>query len=355
MRAAAAQMASAVPDVDLTAYIVPLDGVTFDTFQPGNRQLPLPEVSPQQILALRDAIPPLHFPRYETVAEATWMRDGDPVVGYSDADEAWAYPTRILDLHEIVNDRLGGRPVLISFYPLCFSAVVFDRRLGGRELVFGNTSALYQSDMVMLDYQTGSYWWQVAGQAIVGTLSGQSMEPLPSITTTWQEWRTAHPHTLVLSRDTGLGSDYQGSSFDGYAAFLDSDRFAFPVDPELVDTRLRASTKVVGYGDRVTAFVPAATERGAINASVAGRPIVVLTEPRGPSGAVFDRTDGPASMTFTVRDDRYVDEATGSVWSFAGRAESGPLAGTQLQPVASTTALWFSAATVHPGIELHQP
>jgi hypothetical protein len=140
-----------VPAVDISKHSVPLQDVYFDTFQPANRALPLDQATPDLIAQLRDAIPPIHNPGYEPAAEVTWLREGDQVLGYAVGDQAWAYPIRILNFHEIVNDRLAKEPVLISYCPLCASGIVFSRQLGDRVLTFGNTSALYESDMVMLD------------------------------------------------------------------------------------------------------------------------------------------------------------------------------------------------------------
>jgi hypothetical protein len=132
---------SEVPDVDVTMHSVPLDQVYFDTFQPVNRAVPLSQAPPELIEQLLDAIPPIHKPKYEPAAGATWLDDEDVVIGYVAGDRAWAYPLRILNFHEIVNDTLNGEPVLISYCPLCYSGIAYSRRLGDDVLTFGNTSA----------------------------------------------------------------------------------------------------------------------------------------------------------------------------------------------------------------------
>jgi hypothetical protein len=202
-----------------------------------------------------NAIPPIHSPKYEPAAEVTWLGDQDVVIGYTTGGHAWAYPLRILNFHEIVNDTLNGEPVLISYCPLCYSGIVYSRRLGNDVLTFGNTSALYESDMVMLDYQTGSYWWQVAGEAIVGPLTEESLTVLPSATITWGEWRELHPSTLVLSRDTGYDRNYDRDLFIEYPEVLNNGRFAFPVSEAGRDARLQPATQVlaVKVGDEARA------------------------------------------------------------------------------------------------------
>ena len=142
--------ARVVAGTDLGRHTVPLEQVLFDTFDGG--MLPLSQATEAQVLRLRDAIRPVWNPRYDSVQEAgRWLAPEDLLVAYVAGGAALAYPVRILNFHEIVNETVDGVPILISYCPLCGSGIVYDRRLDGRELVFGNTSALYESDMVMYD------------------------------------------------------------------------------------------------------------------------------------------------------------------------------------------------------------
>ncbi|MEE8346657.1 MAG: DUF3179 domain-containing (seleno)protein, partial [Dehalococcoidia bacterium] len=169
-----AETADTVAGVDLSLHSVPLEDVHFDTFDGGS--IPLSEISEERLIGLQDAIPPLDTPRYDGVAGGGWLDASDLVIGYAgERGGAWAYPLKILNFHEIVNDDLDGVPVLISYCPLCRSGVVYDRRLAGKLLTFGNTSALYENDLVMFDRQTNSFWWQTAGEGIVGTLTGEQL------------------------------------------------------------------------------------------------------------------------------------------------------------------------------------
>jgi len=218
---------SDTPPVDVFKASVPLESIVFDTFDGGS--ITLAEADDDIIARLFDAIAPIDAPNYSTVEEGgQWLTDDDVVVGFVDqADQAWAYPVRILNGHEIVNDELSGQPILISYCPLCGSGVVFDRRLDDRLLSFSNTSALHQNDLVMVDRETGSYWWQLAGRALVGALNGQSLTALPAETTSWQSWRDRHPETLVMERPEGR--NYDRDSFLGIGNSLDQGRTPFPV------------------------------------------------------------------------------------------------------------------------------
>jgi hypothetical protein len=350
------EIPAVVPEVDVSQHSVPLEEIYFDTFRPVNRAVPLSQAAPELIHQLRDAIPPIHDPKYETVVEANWLEEGDAVIGYAVGDQAWAYPIRILNFHEIVNDTLDGEPLVITFCPLCHSGIVFSRRLGDEILTFGNTSALYESDMVMLDYQTGSYWWQVAGQAIVGPLTEKTLTVLPSMTTTWGEWQRLYPETLILSRDTGFQRDYDRDPFVDYAEVVNTGRFAFPVSEAGQDGRLPPATQVlaVKIGNQARAYPVSDLERTAIMDTVGDQDVVIFADPSGPTGAAYQPVAGEQTLTFEVQDGEFTDLETGSTWDLAGRASSGPLAGTQLLAVPSKTTFWFAIIAAEPEITVYQ-
>ncbi len=137
----------AVPRLDTSVASVPLSEIVFDTFgRTPARFVPLNRAQEELILSLRDAIAPIYHPVYGGAGDLPWLEDDNLVIGYVAGDRAYAYPINILNLHELVNDELAGVPVLISYCPLCASGVVYSRKLDEQTLLFGNTSALYQSD-----------------------------------------------------------------------------------------------------------------------------------------------------------------------------------------------------------------
>ena len=142
----------AVPRLDTSVASVPLSEIVFDTFgRTLARFVALDRAQEELILGLRDAIAPVYHPVYGGEGDLPWLEDANLVIGYIAGDRAYAYPINILNLHELVNDELAGVPVLISYCPLCASGVVYSRKLDKQTLLFGNTSALYQSDLVMFD------------------------------------------------------------------------------------------------------------------------------------------------------------------------------------------------------------
>jgi hypothetical protein len=286
-----------IPPVLTEPAAVPLDEVVFDTFDGGS--VDLAEVDASTVERLLDAIPPLDAPDYEGAGTADgWLDDADLVVGYVDDDGVpWAYPTRVLDRHEIVNDELAGRPVLVSWCPLCGSGVVYDRRVGSTVRSFSNTSALHENDLVMVDRETGTYWWQVAGRAIVGRDTGAELSPLASVTTTWGRWREEHPDTAVLARPGGR--PYGPSRLEGYDDRVDAGETPFPVsETALGDERLPASARVLVVdgpsGPRAWPVAPA----GRVRDRVGRRPVEVVTDGRG--GQVLDAATSEALPTRTA-------------------------------------------------------
>jgi hypothetical protein len=144
------------PDLNTDIRSVALEDIVFDTFDGSSRRLS--EADNALIERLRDAIRPVYTPQYEDVSGGDWLSPDDTVLGYvGESGQAYAYPIKFLNFHELVNDVIDGVPLLVTYCPLCASGVVFDRRIDGEVLTFGNTSALYNSDLVMFDYASGSY------------------------------------------------------------------------------------------------------------------------------------------------------------------------------------------------------
>ncbi len=342
-----------LPALDTANSIVPLKEVYFDTFNGGSQ--PLSIASDELIARLRDAIPPLYTAAYEDVTGGDWLEDGDLVIGYvgPESGDAFAYPHKILNFHEIVNEVIDDVPVLISYCPLCRSGVVYDRRLNGEELIFGNTSALFENDLVMFDWQTNSYWWQVPGRAIVGTLAGQQLTPLPSETMTWASWKQLHPDTVILSRRTGYIRQYERDPFVGFAATIDRGRTPFPTS-EFTDTQLNPGAEVLGVVVEGEHRVYPIERLGAtaINDEIGGRSVAIFIDLERRSGVAYFARVGERALSFELRDGRYLDRETGSVWSFAGEAIEGPLAGERLEAPPSRTTFWFAYLGAFPEAEL---
>ncbi len=174
----------------------------------------------------RDGIPSIDEPKYIAPDEAGFMRDDDIVLSYTHDGKTRAYPLRILVWHEIVNETINGKPILVTYCPLCGTAMIFDREVGGKVRSFGVSGLLYQSDVLMYDREDESLWSQLGMKAVSGPLSGTELEWLPSGHLTWKAWKSKHPGGEVLSTDTGHRRNYHGRA---YAEYFDSPGIMFPV------------------------------------------------------------------------------------------------------------------------------
>ncbi len=225
----------------------------------------------------RDGIPALDTPSFAPAAASDWD-DDEHVVGVSVAGESRAYPLAILVWHELVNDSLGGAPILVSYCPLCGTAMVFDRRVGGRAQRFGVSGLLYLSDLLLYDRGTESLWSQISATAVTGPSRGKRLELLRSRVVRWGAWRETHPQTTVLTRDTGHQRAYGETPYAGYSA---SEALRFPVP---LDRRYHPKTPTVGMrlrgGD--TRAYPAnevVAAGGVVRESFAGRDVTVAYDP----------------------------------------------------------------------------
>jgi hypothetical protein len=163
----------------------------------------------------KDGIPAIDAPAFAPVAEVD-LPGNEPVIGLSIGGESRAYPMRILMWHEIVNDEVQGHPVAVTWCPLCNTGIVFDRRLGDRLLDFGTTGKLRNSDLVMYDRQTESWWQQFTGEAIVGELTGAKLTMLPARLESFAEFKARAGDGKVLVPTAPGGRSYGRNPYIAY-------------------------------------------------------------------------------------------------------------------------------------------
>ena len=227
----------------------------------------------------KDGIPSIDAPDFVAASEADFMEAREPVVQLELDGDARAYPLQILIWHEIVNDTVGGAPVAVTFCPLCNTTIVFDRRLDGRVLDFGTTGNLRNSDLVMYDRQTESWWQQLGGTAVVGELTGKKLQQLPASIVAWEDFERTHPEGTVLSRNTGYSRSYGENPYSGYDS-VDSPPF-FPA-ANLDDDRLPPKERVVFIergGEQVVVPFSALVDARSVEVEVGGQELEVIWRP----------------------------------------------------------------------------
>ena len=249
-----------------------------------------------------------------------YLVPGDRVIGVEIAGEARAYPLMIMKLHEAANDSLGGRPILVTYNPLCDSAIVFDRAAVSDDpadpVQFGVSGLLYNSNLLLYDRRPGaeSLWSQLQARAVTGPAAeaGRRLEIVPAVLVQWGHWLAAHPDTTVLVPDVSWLRRYQETN---YATYFDSGELLFPVDPAAPEDGPPAKTRCVvvpaGAGHRVY-------------------PMPLVRERAMPAGK-FRETVGERTLTFRYAQDPETVEVT---------ADDGPV------PV--VYSFWFAWHAMHP-------
>jgi len=297
----------------------------------------------------KDGIPSIDNPQFVNASEADFVSDNDVVIGLEINGEAKAYPLSILVWHEIVNDNVGGTPVAVTYCPLCFTNQVFERTINGQEVEFGTSGKLYNSNLVMYDRLTESYWSQALGTAIVGELAGRELNKIPFDVITWKDWKTLNPDTLILTTDTGHLRPY---GVDPYGSYYTDPRILFPVENK--DDRLPPKSLIVGFhqGNSYKAYKQNDVESShVINDKIFDKSILLISQFSGNARA-FERTVNDQVLEFDYLDEKLIDLQTKSEWSYEGIAISGPLEGTELTRMAIDPGFWFEWVAFHPDTDL---
>lgn len=220
-------------DVDILAETFGFDDAT-------RKSVPLDKL--MQGCPARDCIPSIDNPEYVGADNAEHVSDDDLVITLAYKGEHFAFPTRILDHHEIVNDTFAGDPLAITWCPLCGSAVGIERTVAGAVTTFGVSGVLYNSDLVLYDRATETLWDQIDAEGIVGPMTGERLTLVPVSMSKWGRWRARHPDTLVLTTNTGFDKDYTA---DRFAEYRESTRLFMPVSA--TSEQLHAKTVVFGF------------------------------------------------------------------------------------------------------------
>ncbi len=317
----------------------------------------------------KDGIPSIDSPRYVSIEEADeWIESAEPVIALNINNEARAYPIQILMWHEIANDFLGGEAIIVTFCPLCNTAIVFDRTVSGRVLDFGTTGRLRYSNLIMYDRETETWWQQATGEAIIGELWGKQLKALPAAMISWMDFMDSYPGGDVLSRETGYNRSYGTNPYSGYD---DIDRPPFlyggPETPDVLSPLERVFT--LELDDNAVAYPYKTLEKErVVNDTIGTQEIVVmwnngtasaldsnkiaLGRDVGTVTAFYREIDGKL-LTFLLEGDEIVDQQTRTIWNILGFGIEGLMKGSQLRPVVGINHFWFSWAAFRPDTEVY--
>ena len=298
-----------------------------------------------------DGIPSIDNPQFVKGSQADFISENDLVIGVKINGVTKAYPLFIMTWHEIVNDEFENIPVAVTYCPLCFTNQVFERNINGNPVEFGTSGKLYNSNLVMYDRMTNSYWSQALGLAIKGELTGMELKKIPFDVLRWDDWIALYPDTLVLTKNTGHNRPY---SSDPYSDYFKDPRVLFPVENE--DDRIGKKEIILGFreGKSYKAFQLDLVEKSKIiNDSVGNLDIVIFsTAPY--MGRAYDRQLDDMVLEFEFEGDKIVDKQTRSEWDLEGNALSGKLLGEELSRITYDPGFWFEWVAFHPETELYK-
>jgi hypothetical protein len=318
----------------------------------------------------KDGIPALNDLQFVTVSEAdAWLKPVEPVILVQVGEEAKAYPIQILIWHEIVNDTVGNEPLIVTFCPLCNTAIAFKRSVNDKMLDFGTTGRLRYSNLIMYDHQTESWWQQATGDAIAGEYTGTQLEFYPASMISWEDFKKLHPDGRVLSRNTGFSRDYGKNPYFGYdninqVPFLFNGTTPNQLPPMARVLTIDLKNEAVAYTYEIL------REMKVINDKVSGEAVVVLwaegtasaldtsdiSEGRDVGAAVaYSRLLDNQELTFEFTDGKILDTQTASEWNILGHAIAGKLKEKQLTTIVSINHFWFSWAAFKPKTRIYQP
>lgn len=300
----------------------------------------------------KDGIPPIDAPRFVSVSDAeNSLQDDDRVFFLDYQGVQKAFPQKILVWHEIVNDQAGGGKISVTYCPLTGTVIGFKGVVDGNPSTFGTSGKLVNSNLVMFDRATDSYWPQMLGAAISGPQKAKRLQQFPVVWSTWGKVKTQFPNAQVLSEDTGFIRSYGSDPYGSYRQtgnYYDSGGPLFPVMNE--DRRLPDKEIVLGVMTEEKTAIPKnriAEEKVVPFAAGKIAAVAFYDEALGATRA-YSRGLSGQTLEFTLNDDGRIVDQNGAQWTPAGRSSDG----RQLEWLPSYEAFWFAWAAYYPDTTL---
>ena len=300
-----------------------------------------------------DEIPTLMNPDTIPALDAEYLGDGELVFGAAVNGEYRAYPLRIMDWHELLNDEIGGEPVALSYCTLCRSGILFHARgPNGKRMSFGTSGLLYRSNKLMFDRETESLWSNLTGKPVIGPLAEDpiQLEVLSLTLTTWGEWRWRHPTTTVLDLEPlafYYPFDYQPGAADEARAGV-----SFPVWKKNDRLERNEEVYVLRIDGHPKAFVvERALAKGVVNDAVGTVRVVLVADSRSGSIRAYER--GERSFRWND-EDQLVDDRE-RTWSLTEEALTTTNDGVEtenLKRLPGHVAFWFGWYGFYPDTDL---
>ncbi|MEM1120766.1 MAG: DUF3179 domain-containing protein [Bacteroidota bacterium] len=306
----------------------------------------------------KDEIVAIDYPQFETIAQTTYLEEEDLVTVLQVDEAIKAYPHAILDVHEIVNDKVADLPIAINYCPFTGTGMAWERTLDGVETTFGISGLLYNTNLMPFDRSTETIWSQLEFKGVNGALLGQPARVHSMVEMPYGLFKKLFPTGKVLSKNTGFNLVY------GDYPYLDfrtnNDFFVFPVTA--TDTRLPNKERVLCIiGPNATKIYRFSTfnqraDIQVVSDFLAGRRLAIFgSAEKGVMSAVYaSLKDGtPVKFLPEIQENGLFKDTNGNEWTILGRAVSGDLAGTQLDVPRSFMGYWFAFAIFYPNLVIY--
>ena len=303
----------------------------------------------------KDGIPSIDYPIFVDVdhEDASYINDEDLIIGIKRGSEIKAYPHKILDYHEIINDDIFGIPVSVNYCPLTGTGFAWEGVLSDSNSTFGVSGLLYNSNLILYDRVTDSNWSQLKLQCINGPLIQEIPLTRSILETTWGIWKTMFPETKVLSRITGFNRNYDVYPYGDYKTnhgFLlfsvSPTNNALPSKERVYAVIYENTSKTYRFPD----FINGKVIKEVINGKtylVAGNNSVIKA---------FELTGVYLSLNFVYsysNSEEFFTDDEGNAWNLLGEAISGPKIGQKLASANSVVSYWFAIAAFYPDPEIY--
>lgn len=293
----------------------------------------------------KDGIPPIDKPRYVSAEKVDFLEDSDIVFGVNYKGFIAAYPQKILVWHEIVNDEFGKK-VSLTYCPLTGSVIGF-KEFDSQS--FGTSGKLVNSNLVMYDRATDSYWPQILGTAVTGHNKGRKLDEFPVVWTTWERWKNVFPQTKVLSKDTGFIRSYGNDPYGSYGKNGTYYQQGGPFFPVMKMNNIFQPKEIfIGIEDGTSALAvkkdTIRTEK-VINAKLGNESIVIIYDQELDDALAFKGSD----RRFSYQDGKVVDDS-GSAWNIWGISDRNE----SLEFVNSFNVMWFAWYAFYPETKIYE-
>lgn len=303
-----------------------------------------------------DGIPPLEAPSFINGSDArvdTYMEPFDIVIGVKIGNEAKAYPHRILNWHEVVNDVVGQQHITVNYCPLTGTSFAWKKKGGGVHDTFGVSGLLFNTNLILYDRASRSFWSQMKIECVGGNRLGEKPETVDLIETTWLNWKKMYPETKILLNAQGFDRNYFEYPYGDY--LVNDELLLFPVKPlnKTLPLKKRVYGVIVGNKSKAYAYEKF-TDGKIVKDNINGQEVLVIGNKDMMNSFLLPNELKNENLQYVFQGKgAFFEDSKGNQWDIHGEVIIGPKKGEQLTRVNGLASFWFSLASFYPNPEVY--